>query len=228
MLYRQIVQKAELEADNEILEKQILIQKEHYTALQENQKQLKEIKQDLLEKMNVSHPEVFTDEQSTRAYINELISKSDKLNDLEFCQNKIVDAILYNKFLIAKSSDIQTRSEVILPEQLEIDALDLMRLLTNLLDNAIEACGKLEENKRFLSISGQVRAGFVIFKIENSKPANQVIDFDHPQTTKADKSQHGLGISIIKDVINHYHGNYSIDNETDKVTINITLQNQAN
>jgi len=40
MVYRTIIQRAKLEADNDILTKQIALQKEHYIASQENEKQL--------------------------------------------------------------------------------------------------------------------------------------------------------------------------------------------
>lgn len=50
MVYRTIIQRAKLEADNDILTKQIALQKEHYIASQENEKQLLEIKNELLQK----------------------------------------------------------------------------------------------------------------------------------------------------------------------------------
>lgn len=224
MLYRQIIKKAELEADNEILKKQIMLQKEHSTALKENQKQLEEIKVEILDKMNVENPEHFKDEDSTRSYINMLIAKSNKLSDLEFCQNKVIDAILYNKFLIAKSLQIKTSAEVIYPEILNIDALDLMRLLTNLMDNAIDACKQVEEEKRFIQIKGQLKAGLFVLKIVNSKTVEQEVDYEHPVSTKHNAKEHGLGINIIKSVIDRYQGSYSIDDKTNSVDINITLQ----
>lgn len=224
MLYRDIMKKAQLEADNELLKKQIAIQKEHYVALSENQKQMQAVKEELLQKMNVAHPEAFDDEASTRAYINELIAKSDRIQELDYCQNKVIDAILYHKFLIAHASKIKTESEFIVPQELNIDGLDLMRLLTNLLDNAIEACDHVEEEKRYLRIQGHMRAEYLVLQVENSKCSTKIVDYDNPASTKKDKEEHGLGIHIIKEIVRKYHGSLSAEDHETSFVVNITLQ----
>jgi len=226
MLFIRILQKAQLEADNEILENQIALQKEHYVALQESQKQMQEIKAELLEKMNVSHPEAFNDEASTRAYVNELIAKSDRIQELAYCQNKVIDAILYHKLLIAKSNHMKTECEVIVPEDLKIDALDLMRLWTNLLDNAIEASIQLPQEQRYLRIKSHIRSGYLIIQIENSKPITNTVDLTSPRSTKPDKKFHGMGITIIQEVVNRYHGNITVGDFETSLVLNITLQNE--
>lgn len=224
MVYRTIIQRAKLEADNDILTKQIALQKEHYIASQKNEKQLLEIKNKLLQKMNVQHPEAFQDEAATRAYINELIEKSDQIQQLEYCQNKVIDTILYNKFLIAKANRIKIESEVILPDDLSIDPLDCMRLFTNLLDNAIEACASVSETERFLTIKSRINNHTMILQVTNSKLKENKINLEHPLSTKKDKENHGLGISIIQDVVKRNRGNISVDDQENQVSVNITLQ----
>lgn len=225
MLYRDIMKKAQLEADNEILKKQIALQKEHHMALVENQKQMQMIKDDLLRQMNITHPEAFADEAATRAYINELLAKCDHFHDLDYCQNKVIDAILYHKFLVAHASGIKTESEMIIPEDIAVDALDLMRVFANLLDNAIEACLKLAEELRFIRIQGQMRAGFLVLRIENSKLPQEHVDFDHPVSSKPDKDAHGYGTRIIKEIVNKYHGTLSAEDQNDSIVIHLTMQN---
>lgn len=227
MLYRNIVQKAKLEADNEILKKQIALQKEHYITLQENQKQLLKIKEDLLEKMNVAHPEAFEDEESTRAYINDLISKSEQIQELEYCRNKVLDAILYNKVLLAKSYQTPMHIHLLIPEKLSIDPLDIMKLFSNLIDNAIEACTHVEEDKRYIELRGGIRSNVLAFTLTNAKLPEQTVDLKHTDSTKQDKENHGLGLQIIQEVIEKYRGYISYDDQGDVVTCSITLTNQS-
>lgn len=226
MLYRNMVQKAKLEADNEILEKQIALQKEHCVTLQENQKQLLKIKNDLLEKMNVAHPEAFEDEESTRVYINDLISKSNQIQELEYCKNKVLDAILYNKILLANSYQIPMHVHLMIPEQLFMDSLDMMKLFSNLIDNAIEACTQVDEDKRYIELRGGTRSHILAFTLTNAKLPNQTINLNRIETTKQEKDKHGFGLQIIQEVIQKYQGYIFVDDQGDLVTFNITLTNQ--
>ena len=56
-----------------------------------------------------------------------------------------------------------------LADDLSIDPLDCMRLFTNLLDNAIEACAPVAETERFLTIKSRINNHTMILQVTNSK-----------------------------------------------------------
>ncbi len=63
-------------------------------------------------------------------------------------KNKLINAILTDKLSEAESKNIQTSFSGNLPERLHIQGNDLCSLLVNMLDNAIEACGKVPYGKK--------------------------------------------------------------------------------
>ena len=77
----------------------------------------------------------------------------EKLNN-DFEQGKIVDtgntafdAIISSKKALAESKNIKFVTRIQIPEMLELDAVDLCVIFGNALDNAIEACEKLETHR---------------------------------------------------------------------------------
>ena len=68
--------------------------------------------------------------------------------------NSILDAILTDKILQLSNTDIKFEHTVLLPENFNIDNVDLTIIIGNLLDNAIEACNKVENsNNLFIDFS---------------------------------------------------------------------------
>lgn len=66
--------------------------------------------------------------------------------------NMMTDAILNSKITMALKQKIDLNCDAFLPEKLFITDTDLCTLLGNILDNALESCEKLPEEKRFIRI----------------------------------------------------------------------------
>ena len=62
-----------------------------------------------------------------------------------FCRNSVADVLLNAKYAEIRADGIILNARVDLPASLPMDNLDLCILLGNLLDNAIEACRRIED-----------------------------------------------------------------------------------
>lgn len=82
---------------------------------------------------------------------------------------------------------------------------DIVTLLVNLLDNAIEACEKLDENKmiRFKMI---LEEGGLTVSVRNPVREPVVIKGKVIATTKGEKDRHGIGFLNIQSVIEKNQG----------------------
>ena len=88
-----------------------------------------------------------------------------------------------------------------------IDDHDLCSLLSNSIENALTACLEDKESKtRMLSVKITFEEGVYTFLISNSIPASVLTQNPNLMTTKPDKSMHGLGTAIIKEIANKYNG----------------------
>lgn len=220
IICKDLSQQADLEAQNTVLQQHNKMQQEHLNALKENEKIWSIVKKHVID--NYQHNP--SDSKNRREYINRLIKENSTLYNIEYCDNKIVDAILYNKVLLAKSKDIQPMIQVLIPEKLPISPITLMTVYSNLLDNAIEATEKLPEKERFLNIESAVKAKFLIIKVENSKLPNESIDLNKHVSTKKDSENHGIGLQILQRACKENHGQLSVEDLGERVIVTATLQ----
>ena len=97
------------------------------------------------------------------------------------------------------------------------DPVDLYVLLSNLLDNAIEATEKLEDpEKRVISLTAFVRNGsFLVIRVDNYFAGRLSLRDGLPQTSKQDKAYHGFGVKSIRHIAEKYGGAFHVEAEGD-------------
>lgn len=127
--------------------------------------------------------------------------------------NSELDLILNHKFSECTKQGIDLLIQVSIPEQLNFRKEDIFSLLNNLLNNAIEAAKKTPSPYIQLTISPA--KNYLLFQIRNSCIGNVLEENPELQTTKSDKLFHGIGMSVIRSVVNKYDGiiNFSQDDE---------------
>lgn len=135
--------------------------------------------------------------------IRKIYQELDSADDASYSANPAVDSVLRLKIGKAKSEGIETDIYVLIPKGLKLEYGDTGVLYGNLLDNAIEACQKVEKGKRYIHIENKYMDGKMLLVIENSKPpaVNEKL-----QTTKQDSYQHGRGIASVRKVVGKYNG----------------------
>lgn len=135
---------------------------------------------------------------------NEAMKHIERMTDAfitakEYAQsgNVIIDSILNFKLQEAVLHGISASLELNIPEQLSITSFDMSIILGNLLDNAINACSKLEKEKR-LGVKIKYKRGRLIIKISNTYNRNLNYIGDRLITSNGDKENHGMGIKKYK------------------------------
>lgn len=124
----------------------------------------------------------------------------------------IVDAILNSKYQEMKKKNIififqmDDLSGILMQDE------DIVVILSNLLNNAIEACGQCQEQKMVkMKLIKEKHA--VILSVRNTY-AHKILYQDGVfQTTKEHETgEHGIGLKNITDTIMKYGGYYTIEN----------------
>lgn len=121
--------------------------------------------------------------------------------------NNVIDNVLNIENQRANKVGAKLDIQVCVPNTLGVNETDLCCLLMNLLDNAVEACAKVEANKRNVSINIYVKQEFLFIFIGN--PAGENIPdgtVGIRESTKDDKNSHGYGMKIVSDIIEKYNG----------------------
>lgn len=227
-IIRGIIVRAQTDARNEAILKQKQIQEEHYAALEQSRERVLSMKDTILQTLMEGDELEEKSEQEKKNTINTLIRSYREINMIDNCKNKVVDAILYNKALLAKSKHVPFHIMALLPEEIAIDPVDIMCIFTNLLDNAIDANMKLEEQKRYIRIETKLEANYLVVKVENAKLSTETVLVEKHSTTKDDKTNHGLGLSFVKSTCDKLDGSLSIENQVDSIKISALLRIQDN
>lgn len=141
--------------------------------------------------------------------------------------NLLVDAILNAKYKEALAKDIQFDVEVDCLEHLFIKDEDVVVILSNLLNNAMEATGQLEENRHII-LSVKVEEDGVRIITENTHCNTMETDGDRILTSKLeDDSNHGYGIQNVKNSVAKYDGDCDISYTENKFVLNIFLHKKS-
>lgn len=120
----------------------------------------------------------------------------------------IVNAVLNQKYKQTKAEGILLVLSVSNMEGMNLADEDIVTLLTNLLDNAIEATRQVEKEKKMIKCRLTYQDNTFSVVIRNPVGEQVVIENNRIQTTKADKENHGMGMLNVSNVVNKYDGNY--------------------
>lgn len=135
--------------------------------------------------------------------------------------NKSIDIIIKEKSLLCDSNNIDFTYIIDGAKLSFMHKADLYSLFGNALDNAIEAAKQTEPDKRVIILRVSGKDGICKILIENSCiNAPEIID-GLPQTTKADKANHGFGVKSIKMIVEKYNGEIDFAIENDRFSLMI-------
>ncbi len=126
--------------------------------------------------------------------------------------NSISDVIIHQKYLEAKKSGVDFSSDFIYPKDMGLDPYDLAVILSNALENAVEACLSLPPQNRFIRVGSRRKGNMFFIEIQNSF-ADEIVINRHtglPQSGKNDKSAHGMGLGNIRRCARKHFGEIDI------------------
>lgn len=110
------------------------------------------------------------------------------------------------------------------PADCRIDPVDLCAILTNLLDNAMEACARQPEGEsREITVTIRRINLFLIIRITNSSAAAPAIKDGRLVTSKGDRMLHGWGLRSVKAAVEKYQGTMEITYSDLVYTVDVML-----
>jgi hypothetical protein len=186
---------------------QIAMQKEYYDTLSGQLNEIRGIKHDMRHFVGVAGRLA---EEGRSAELKQFLSKYAEKTETDplpvFCENVVANSILGYYSLKAKKSGIAIRFSICIPRRLSISDNDLCIVLGNALENAIEACGNLENpEERFLTAEARIINGQLLLKIENSYNGLLNLQDGIYLSTKSGDF-HGIGLQNIFKVVEAYGG----------------------
>ena len=136
--------------------------------------------------------------------------------------NKAVDALLYQKHKQAEEENIKWECDVQIPKGCCINEFDLCVLFGNILDNALEACGRMQRDAcRFINIQAKTVKKCFLLEVKNSMDSTE--KYTEGFTNKDNSQEHGIGLLNVGDVANKYNGAVHTEAENGIFIISILM-----
>lgn len=158
-------------------------------------------------------------------YVRSISGHLNKELDYIKTNNVIVDAILNSKYKETLDKGIVFIFQINDLSEISICDEDIVVILSNLLNNAIEACEKCP-NKKVMKLKFVKEKDNVIISVKNTYDGKLDIKDGEIQTSKKyEMNEHGIGIKNIIDVIEKYQGSYAIKNDKHEFYFSIILPN---
>lgn len=157
------------------------------------------------------------------SYLNELSDDILVQKKAMWTQVGILDTLLEQKKAKAESKGIAFRIRADRIGELPFSDMEICTLFSNLLDNAIEACEKIQDDRRWVAIQITRKSGMLYLTISNSikdRPAEQEGKLI---TNKQNHQLHGYGIKSVQKIVRKYEGDFSYQIRESEFIVTITF-----
>lgn len=143
--------------------------------------------------------------------------------------NPVLDAILSSKLFEAQKNKISFDYKVYLPDSVfPLDDIKFATLLSNLLDNAFEACSHVDYTESpFVFLSIKPHYEMLYLEVRNS--SSGIYQYDKKGKLLSIKSEpfHGMGLKLVQQIVNQANGFLEVIPEETTFTVKILFQNHT-
>lgn len=198
-------EKTRLEYEMAGMERQLSLQRQQYQKLAEHDELIKAQRHDLRHQLTVLRS-LSADEKKLSEYIDRLTEKIPSGEGIRLCENYAVNAVAAYYYGVAQQSGIEPDVSLIVPMELDADVeSDLCVVVGNLMENAVEACVRMESGRRFIHVGSELQYGVLTITVDNSFAGT--LQKRDGAFLSSKREGEGTGISSVAMVAKRHDGN---------------------
>ncbi len=216
--------KKKLRREIEVLNEEKARQFEYYNLVKNHNEEIRKIRHDIKGHISALGSLVERKEYDrVEEYVATLDENFSKIRKVSFTGNITADTVICDIKEKCESENIEFTPKGLLPEKAGIDDVSLTCIMTNVLNNAYEACSRMEKNaEKFIRLDVRVVSGCLVIKCENSKNKDEKVNAKDIKTLKKEPG-HGYGMKIINDIVKEKDGAVEIKDEGNTFEIKILM-----
>lgn len=221
---------ADLETQNCIYKTQIEAYKTQTTEREETIKEFRRLRHDM--KNHLLYVEGLlrnNKKEEADTYVQGLIS-SPGFTPLGIVHsgNLLIDGLINYKAPYIKSLDIALKTEILIPDHLNIPEDRLCVILGNLLDNAIEGTQKLDKKQRNIEVIMRFTGHQLLLSVENTCHEERIKKKGtYFFTTKRECGEHGIGLESVRRAVEECDGTMDIQYSLGKFWVSVILPEES-
>lgn len=204
----------------EISKIKFLLKEQHFQEIELQNKETRRIKHNIKNQLAVASEHIkMGDINEAIEIISSLIKETNENEHKNYTSNKLVNTIVNIKFNEMQHNFIKTNININIPRILNVEDRDLIDILCNAFDNAIEAAKECAVSERYVKFTMIYYSYTLIIKIENNVKA-EVKNLD---TKKENSKEHGIGTKTIEEGVKKYDGVIEWKSTSNKFEISMIL-----
>lgn len=203
------------------------MEKEKFHATRLNYDELRTIRHEI--KNHNFYLKALLDEgklKEARSYLERVSSRDARHLQSFDSGNYVVDVVMNHEFAAAREQGVTLKADILVPAKLPFQDEDVCSLLSNLLDNAIEAAAQSGKKEPLVEISMLPRQEYLFLRVTNpvdlSLPENRRLSLKTTKTTNTEL--HGFGTRIIRWVAEKYSGSVKYSMKDGTFCTNVMLE----
>lgn len=222
LMFRMFFKVIDTLSDN--YEKEMLLQEaeakeQYYQEIEQSNREVRKIKHDLKNMLlAICGKSKKRNEISEEIY--KIMKELDESDKKIYTPNVVINTIINHKISQAENLEIKTDVNIKVAKAVHLDYKDAGILLGNILDNAIEACEKIDKEDRWIKIDMFHKKNTLFIKVCNSKIEGLV---NINKSSKCDVHNHGIGVSSIKAIVKQYDGYVEFVDKGDEFEVDVSL-----
>lgn len=209
VLFGRLQKQMELKREKEMLSSQLTLQSASISRMETLYNRTRTFRHDIKNHILVMN---MMAEQGNygelKNYLQEMSGVIDESDYVRITGISAVDALLNEKMYEAQADDITTNFDVVNLDKNNVAPIDLCIILSNALDNAIEANRQIEDKSaRYLRLKVHGNTAFCVISVSNPVAGTPKTRPDGSYVTgKKDAEAHGYGLKSIENTANKYRG----------------------
>ncbi len=224
-IFESITRFLDREYKYKMVEKQLELQINHYNKLAENRELLFETIHDFKNHLNcIYNLYKYNKGDELGSYLKNLMNLSNTESIID-TGNPVIDALLNDKSNIANKYGITFKKVLNLPSNVNIAHNDICAILGNSLDNAIEACKRIENKSliKEIELSMNYRESYLIIVVTNTFDKLPAREGKFFRSSKLSPGLHGFGMQSIERTVKKYSGNMVVKYDKSLFTLEIVM-----
>lgn len=193
---------------NQIKEEIIHVQQMYFQKISDSDREMRRFRHDISSQLRCLG--LFLAEGKTEEALDYLRAIGNHFEELAvrkyYTGNEVLDLIINQKMLEIREKGITIELEGKLDKPDFMDTYDLCMIFSNMLDNGIEACEKIQDQEAVIRVSLLTHGDTVFFQFANPADPQMYEALKRGRTTKDDKRNHGFGMENVKRVLDRNGG----------------------
>ncbi len=212
--YKFHIEKEQTRLQDELLSSQLAAYEEFFEVSKRHRHDLRHHNQIIMEYLKSG------DTEGAEEYLQLYDASLTETAATSYCKNHIANAVLCLYAQKAQKEDILFAANADIPESVAMTPPEFGSLLSNILENALEACRRTRADERFITFTAEVEEESLKIELQNSVSGKVEIRNNLPVSTKKNG---GLGTKSVLHIVESYHGMLNFSQEGDTFITQIVL-----